>query len=69
MTTVAPDSGTRDRRQVIELQFFALSALPPNKGMEPTVKSVTPFCIRKGRASFVCGSSPMLGGSIQESEH
>jgi hypothetical protein len=32
---------------VIELQFFALSALPPNKGMQLTIKSVTPFAFAK----------------------
>jgi len=32
---------------VIELRFVELIALPPNKGMEPTVKSVTPFARAK----------------------
>ena len=54
MTTVAPDSGTRDRRQVIELQFFALSALPPNKGMQLTVKSVVSFAKRRARLAPIC---------------
>jgi hypothetical protein len=29
-------------------------ALPPNKGMQLTIKSVTPFCKSKGRATFAC---------------
>jgi hypothetical protein len=40
------------------------SAPPPNRWMEPTVKSVTPLAKMKskGSATFACGSSKMLGG-------
>lgn len=37
---------------MIELRFVAAGALPPNKGMEPTVKSVTPFACAKGAPLF-----------------
>ena len=36
--------------------------VPPNKGMELTVKSDTPFAKKsKGRAAFACSSSQALG--------
>jgi len=37
--------------------------VPPNKGMELTVKSDTPFAKKKSkaRATFACSSSPALG--------
>ena len=38
------------------------NAVPPNKGMELTVKSDTPFAKRRAKgAAFACSSSQTLG--------
>ena len=37
----------RGEANVIEPRFVAVSALPPNQGMQLTIKSVTPFAFAK----------------------
>jgi hypothetical protein len=37
---------------VVEPRFVAVDELPPNKGMELTVKSVTPFAYAKAAPLF-----------------
>lgn len=38
--------------KLIELHLVEVSVVPPNKGMEPTVKSVTPFAGAKAAPLF-----------------
>ena len=48
---VVADSYATAEINVIEPRCIDRSALPPNKGMEPTVKSVTPLAKRGARVA------------------
>ena len=45
------DHGNEEYRNVIERRCIEVSALPPNKGMERTVKSVTPFAKKRAKVA------------------
>ena len=45
------DSGVTAYGTVVEPRFVAVNAAPPNKWMERTVKSVTPFAKRRAKGA------------------